>query len=587
MAFQPQRWTLSDLLPEVGSQELESEIAEVDDRLRAFEARRDDLSPDMAAETFRDLLTHYEELYADASKLAAYSYLWFSEDTAGQERLAFRARAAQLVADLENRTLFFTLWWRQLEEEAANRLMAVAGDAAYYLHTLRLLKPYTLSEAEERIINIKDVNGIDSLLTVYDMITTALEFHLTVDGEEKVLTRGQLMSYVSNPSPPLRESAYRELYRVYSEQTGLLAEVYAARVRDWTQEQVQIRGYDSPISVRNLSNDIPDAVVETLLGVIRDNAPIFQRFFALKARMLGVDRLRRYDLYAPLSQSEKTYSFDEAVRLVDESYRAFSPTLADHAMRVLEEQHLDAEVRPRKMDGAYCYGVLPNVTPWVLTSFTGKARDVSTLAHELGHAVHAMMAADHSVLTFHSALPMAETASVFGEMLLTDRLLAEETDPAVRTTLLGTFLDDVYATVMRQGYFVIFEKTAHSMVLANATADELKTAYLENLHEQLGDSMSLSDDFAVEWTAIPHIYHTPFYCYAYAFGNLLVLALYRKYKELGKAFEPHYLRILSYGGSASPDRIIREAGFDMSSAQFWQNGFDLVAERLDELEKLA
>ena len=586
MAFQPQRWTLSDLLPEVGSQELESVIAEVDDRLRAFEARRDDLSPDMAAETFRDLLTHYEELYADASKLAAYSYLWFSEDTAGQERLAFRARAAQLVADLENRTLFFTLWWRQLDEEAANRLMAVAGDAAYYLHTLRLLKPYTLSEAEERIINIKDVNGIDSLLTVYDMITTALEFHLTVGGEEKILTRGQLMSYVSNPSPLLRESAYRELYRVYSEQTGLLAEVYAARVRDWTQEQVQIRGYDSPISVRNLSNDIPDAVVETLLGVIRGNAAIFQRFFALKARMLGVDRLRRYDLYAPLSQSEKTYSFDEAVRLVDESYRAFSPTLADLAMRVLEEQHLDAEVRPRKMDGAYCYGVLPNVTPWVLTSFTGKARDVSTLAHELGHAVHAMMAADHSVLTFHSALPMAETASVFGEMLLTDRLLAEETDPAVRTTLLGTFLDDVYATVMRQGYFVIFEKAAHGMVLANATADELKTAYLENLHEQLGDSMSLSDDFAVEWTAIPHIYHTPFYCYAYAFGNLLVLALYRKYKELGKVFEPHYLRILSHGGSASPDRIIREAGFDMSSAQFWQNGFDLVAERLDELEKL-
>ncbi len=587
MAFQPQRWTLSDLLPEPGSQELESAVGEVDDRLRAFEACRDELSSDMTAGTFHNLLMRYEELYADASKLAAYSYLWFSEDTAGQERLSFRARAAQLVADIENRTLFFTLWWRQLEEGPAQRLMAVAGDAVYFLHTLRLLKPYTLSEAEERIINIKDVNGIDSLLTVYDMITTGLEFHLVLDGEDRAMTRGQLMSYVSDPSPALREAAYRELYRVYSQETGVLAEVYAARVRDWTQEQVQVRGYDSPISVRNLSNDIPDAVVDTLLSVIRKNAPIFQRFFALKARMLGVDRLRRYDLYAPLSESEKTYSFDEAVRLVDESYRAFSPTLADHAMRVIEERHLDAEVRPRKMDGAYCYGVLPNLTPWVLSSYTGKARDVSTLAHELGHAVHAMMAADHSVLTFHSALPMAETASVFGEMLLTDRLLAEETDPAVRTTLLGTFLDDVYATVMRQGYFVIFEKTAHRLVLSNATADDLKAAYLENLREQLGDSMFLSEDFSLEWTAIPHIYHTPFYCYAYAFGNLLVLALYRKYKELGKAFEPHYLRILSYGGSASPDRIIREAGFDMASAQFWQSGFDLVAERLDELEKLA
>ncbi len=358
-------------------------------------------------------------------------------------------------------------------------------------------------------------------------------------------------------------------------------------MRDWTDEQVKVRRFTSPLSVRNVSNDLPDPVVETLLEVIRQNTAIFQRFFAFKARALGVERLRRYDLYAPLSESEKAYTFDEAVRLVDESYRAFSPTLADQAMRVLEERHLDAQMRPRKMDGAYCYGVLPGVTPWVLTNYAGKVRDVSTLAHELGHAVHAMMAADHSALTFHSALPMAETASVFGEMLLTDKLLAEEPDPGVRKTLLGTLLDDAYATIMRQGYFVLFERTAHGMILEGATADELRAAYLDNLREQFGASMTLSEDFAVEWTAIPHIYHTPFYCYAYAFGNLLVLALYRKYKELGRDFEADYLRILAYGGSASPDHIIREAGFDMASADFWQSGFDLLSEMLEELEGLS
>jgi oligoendopeptidase F len=586
MAYEPQRWELADLLPAAGTPEMEAYIEEAKARLEAFEGHRDDLTADVAAATFEEILALYEQLYADAAALMAYSYLWFSEDTANQEAVAFRARMNQFVADLENRTLFFTLWWKQLADDVAEPLLDVSGDTRYFLESLRRFKPYTLSEAEERIINIKDVNGINSLLTIYDMVTNGFDFHLTVEGEEQEVTRGQLMSYAYSPKPELRRAAYQELYHVYEQQVDVLAEIYASRVRDWTEEQVKVRGFESPISVRNLSNDIPDAVVDTLLSVIRHNAPLFQTFFRLKARALGREPLQRYDLYAPLAEAEKRYDFDEAVAMVDQSYRAFSPTLADRAMRVLTENHLDAEIRPRKMDGAYCYGVLPDVTPWVLTNFTGNIRDVSTLAHELGHAVHAMMAADHSVLTFHSALPMAETASVFGEMLLTDKLLAEESDPTVRRTLLGTVLDDAYATITRQAYFVLFEETAHRMILGGATPDQLHAAYMDNLREQFGDAVTLSDDFRLEWTAIPHLYRTPFYCYAYAFGNLLVLALYRKYKEIGRAFELDYLRILSYGGSASPDTIIREAGFDMASPDFWQSGFDLLAEMLDELASL-
>lgn len=586
MAYQPQRWDLQDLLPRPGTPELEAYLSEVADQLSAFEAQRALLTDDIAPETFGEALALYEKLYASATSLAAYSYLWFSEDTGSQDALAFRARINQFVTDLENRTLFFTLWWKQLDDGVASELLDSCEDTRYFLESLRRLKPYTLTEAEEQIVNVKDMNGIKAILTLYDMITTGLKFRLTVDGEVQELTRGQLMAYVSGASPDYRAAAYQELYRVYGEQTPLLSEIYAARVRDWTEEQVKIRGFASPVSVRNLSNDIPDAVVSTLLDVIRDNVGLFRRFFVLKAKSLGVDRLRRYDLYAPLMESEKTYSFDEAVHLVNQSYRAFSPTLADLALRVLAQNHLDAEVRQRKMDGAYCYGVLPTLTPWVLVNYTGTIRDVSTLAHELGHAVHAMMAGHHSVLTFHSALPMAETASVFGEMLLTDRLLGEESDPAVRRMLLSSFLDDAYATIARQGYFVVFEKAAHEMILGGATPDELHAAYLENLREQFGDALALSEDFRLEWTAIPHIYHTPFYCYAYAFGNLLVLALYRKYKEIGRGFESDYLRILSYGGSASPDMIISEAGFDMSSSDFWQGGFDLLAEMVDELEKL-
>jgi oligoendopeptidase F len=223
----------------------------------------------------------------------------------------------------------------------------------------------------------------------------------------------------------------------------------------------------------------------------------------------------------------------------------------------------------------------------VLVNYNGKANDVATLAHELGHAVHALMASEHSVLTFHSSLPLAETASVFSEMLLLERLLGEETDPAVRRDILARFVDDSYATVMRQAYFVLFEREAHALIEEGRTTDYLSKQYLSNLQEQFGDAVELSDEFRWEWVSIPHIYRTPFYCYAYSFGQLLVLALYRQFETEGQSFIPKYLRILAYGGSKSPAEILDEAGIDVGSSDFWQGGFDVIAGMIDELTALA
>ncbi|MCK4316222.1 MAG: oligoendopeptidase F, partial [Anaerolineae bacterium] len=268
------------------------------------------------------------------------------------------------------------------------------------------------------------------------------------------------------------------------------------------------------------------------------------------------------------------------------SFTQLSPTLVEHARRVFADGHIDSEIRPGKRGGAFCAGMLPGVTPWVLTNYVGKVDDVLTLAHELGHAVHALMAGDHSAFTFHSALPLAETASVFSEMALNDRLLREEDDPAVRRDLLARVLDGAYATIARQAYFVLFELEAHRRAVEGATADDLCALYMDNLHEQFGDAVDASDDFRWEWIAIPHIYSTPFYCYAYSFGHLLVLALYQQYKTEGGSFVPRFLRILAYGGSQSPEHIISEAGFDMASPDFWQGGFDVLQGFLDELEAL-
>jgi oligoendopeptidase F len=586
-SFQLTRWSLADLLPATKGPQFDQILADLEAAVDGLEAGRDRLSPDIAESDLSQILASVEEMASLASRLGAYGYLWYAGDTQDQDALAFRGRMEKLLTEIQNRTLFFTLWWKSLDDGPAARLLRVGGDNAYYLESLRRFKPHTLSEPEEKIINLKDVNGPNALVTIYEMITSAFTFKVEIDGELRELNRSELMVYVRDPRPEVRAAVYQEMYRVFGEQSTVLGQIYQHLVRDWASEQLTLRKFASPIAVRNLGNDVPDPVVDTLLEVCRENAALFQRYFQLKAGWLGLDRLRRYDIYAPLSASDRRVPFPEAAEVVLDSLNDFSPTLAGHARRVFADDHLDAEVRPRKDTGAFCSGVLPGLTPWVLLNYNGQLSDVATLAHELGHAIHALMAADHSVLTFHSSLPMAETASVFSEMLLLERLLEGESDPAVRRDLLARFVDDAYATVMRQAFFVLFEREAHALVEEGCTSDELAECYLANLEAQFGDAVELSDEFRWEWVTIPHIYHTPFYCYAYSFGQLLVLALYRQFQVEGEAFVPKYLKILAYGGSRSPAEILGEAGVDMASADFWQGGFDVIADMIGELEALA
>jgi oligoendopeptidase F len=575
------------LLPARQGPEFDQILADLESAVAQLEAGRERLSPDLSTDDFRRFMALAEQIATLSNRLGYYSGLWLAEDTQNQDALAFQGRMHKLLTELENRTLFFDLWWKDLDDDAAARLLAASGDNVYYLESLRRFKPHTLSEPEEKIINLKDVNGVAALLNVYEMFTNAFLFKVEIDGEVKELTRDELTVYARDPRPEVRAAIYQELYRVYAEQGTVLGQIYQHVVRDWASENLTLRHFDSPISVRNLSNDIPDAAVDVLLQVCRENAPLFQRYFQLKADWLGLDKLRRYDIYAPLSTSDKTYPFGEAANLVLKSLGDFSPQLAAHARQVFAGGHLDSEIRPRKTSGAFCASALPGLTPWVLVNYAGRANDVATLAHELGHAVHGLMASDHTVLTFHSSLPMAETASVFAEMLLLDRLLADESDPAVRREILARSVDDAYATVMRQAYFVLFEREAHDLIEQGQTIDALSSRYMANLEEQFGQAVELSDEFRWEWVSIPHIYRTPFYCYAYSFGQLLVLALYRQYQAEGESFIPRYLKILAYGGSKSPAEILDEAGIDVASAAFWQGGFDVIADMIAELETLA
>ena len=586
-AFEPSRWSLADLFPSPDGPEIEAAFKDLDGKISEFEAGRTLLADTMPAEAFNRLMEQLQAIYRLAYRLNAFAGLWFSENTQNQSAQTLMARVDQVVAGMSNRTLFFTLWWKNLAEAQAGRLMAGSGDLRYWLKQMRNFKPYTLTEAEEKIINIKDLTGARAMETLYQSITNRYTFTLEVDGSLQELTRGELMVYARHHDPAMRQKAYQELYRVYGNEAPILGQIYQFVVRDWHNENIDLRQFDQAIAPRNLGNDIPNEVVDLLLAVCQKNAPLFQRFFRLKARLLGMEKLRRYDIYAPLGKSDSRYTFNQSVDLVMDAFNRFEPQVAELARRVLAAGHVDSEVRKGKRGGAFCMTALPDLTPWVLLNFQGRSEDVATMAHELGHAVHSQLAAHHSLLTQHPSLPLAETASTFGEMILTDHLLSQEKDGQVRRDLLFRQVDDAYATILRQAFFALFERQAHAIIQAGASIDALSQAYLENLSAQFGDAVEIGDEFRWEWVSIPHIFNTPFYVYAYAFGQLLVLSLYQQYLMEGASFKPRYLSILSAGGSMAPLDLLLQAGIDIRQERFWQGGFDVVRGLVEQLEALA
>ena len=579
----PDRWELTHLVKDPVNL-LETHLSSLDRQVAQIESSRPRLTATIPSQDFLSILQLSESIAQDSSKLGAYAYLWFSEDTKDSKARSFKTHVEERLTALSNRLLFFELWWQGVDDENAARLMADTGDLRYHLETIRRYKPHTLSEPEEKIIHVKNVTGRSAVNTLYDIVTNSFTFTIRDGGKKKTLNREGLMAYVRSPKTSVRQAAYQELYRVFSGQRDLLGEIYKTLVNDWKSENLSLRHFTSPIAARNLGNDVPDQAVDVLLSVCAKNADIFQTYFKLKARICHIKPMSRYHLYAPHRTETKKYKYADAVRMVLEAYRGFSPRLADLAERVFTDRRIDAPTRPGKISGAYCYSVVPNMTPYVLLNYTGDARDIATMAHELGHAVHGLMAAHHSVFTFHSTLPLAETASVFGERILSDALMKQETNKKVRQGLLLNQLDDIYATVQRQAYFVRFEKTAHRMIGEGATGDDLAKTYLLELRQQLGKTVKVPDEFQWEWITIPHIFASPFYCYAYSFGNLLVLALYRKYQQEGPGFVPKYLDLLASGGSESPSAILGKVGVDMNSESFWQSGFDTIREMVLQLD---
>ncbi|HEX2614829.1 MAG TPA: M3 family oligoendopeptidase [Nitrososphaera sp.] len=591
------RWDLTDLVKDPSGNEFGRFLDSIEIQIKEFEANRRRLRPDIPSSEFEQMIHALESISEKISIASGYAHLDYYSDTSSNEASALVTKMEKMAADAGNRLLFFDLWFKNgLDDENADRLIeAMPQVYREYLRHKRLVARYSLSEPEEKIINTLEVTGTRALVKIYDKMSSSFEFEMKLRKGKKTVvkkfdSREKLVTLVRSPDFREREAAYRALFEVYKKNSGVLGEIYQNVVMQWRDEAVSMRGYKSPISVRNIANDLNDETVGTLLQVCRKNSSVFQDYFREKAMMLRMKKLRRYDVYAPIStkaSDSKNFTFGKAVSTVLDTFGNFDPEFRRLAERVFSECHVDSAIRKAKRGGAFCYTVAPKITPYVLLNFDGKTRDISTLAHEFGHAIHSMLASEMPIMVSHAPLPLAETASVFAEMLFNERM-AEKMSPRERRLLLAEQIDDMYATIMRQAYFTLFEVDAHKAIgEQNATIDAVARMYMDNLKDQFGTSVAIAPEFEWEWIYIPHFYHTPFYTYAYSFGNLLVLSLYQQYKREGKSFVPKYLKILSAGGSRKPEDLLMEAGIDISKPEFWQQGFDYVQGMIQQLKSLA
>ena len=587
------KWDLCDLVDDRSTGDFVKLVDNIKKDVKEFEDNRQILKPDLNSSSFERLVHEIENILETLSRVNSFAQLKYAADTSSNEAAALVLETEKLSSQISNQILFFDLWFKKgLDKNNAQRLIdSISAVYREYLKHKRLIAKYSLNESEEKIINTLEVTGPSALVKIYDRMTNNFEFtvikkHGNTKRTKIFTNKEKLLSLVRSSKANERESAYKALFKTYEKNSGVLGEIYQNLVTQWRDENISIRGFKSPISVRNIHNNIDDTTVETLLAVCKENAHLFHAYFIEKAKLIGMKKLRRYDLYAPISSKNiPKFTFKNATRLVLDTFHKFDPSFALYTERLFKENHIDSEIRNGKTGGAFCYTVTPKRTPYVLLNFDGMMRDVSTMAHEFGHAIHSMCASDKPILVSHAPLPLAETASVFGEMLLNEEIY-KKLNKEKKKIFLAEQIDDIYATVMRQAFFTIFEIEAHKQIVEKSvTIDNISNLYTKNLRTQFGNSIRISEHFKWEWLYIPHFYHTPFYCYAYSFGNLLVLSLYQQFREEGKSFISKYLKILSAGGSEKPETLLKDSGFDITKASFWQQGFDLIKMKIDKLKE--
>ena len=577
-------WDLSDLYPGPRSDEVRRDLEQAAAAAEALHEEFAGRVGDLDGEILADLIARYEAIKETLERLTSYAYLVYCTAMDDAETAQFFQTVREETTATESRLLFLTLELNRIEDDAlADKLKAPAlARYAPWVRDVRAFRPFQLSDEVERLLLEKQVAGRAAWMRLFDETMAALRF--SVRGE--ALGSAEALNLLSDKDRDVRKEAAQALGTVLGENVRTFALITNTLAKDKEIED-QWRGFERPISARNLGNRVEDEVVDALIAAVEAAAPrLAHRYYALKARWMGVDRLDYWDRNAPLPEDDdRTVGWDEAISTVLAAYRAFSPELAGIGRRFFDNDWIDVPVRNGKSPGAFAHPTVPGAHPYLLLNYQGKARDVMILAHELGHGVHQVLAGGQGLLLAETPLTLAETASVFGEQLTFRALLDGESEPERRRVMLAGKVEDMLNTVVRQVAFCAFERRVHEERRSGElTPERLSEHWLAVQSESLGPALRFHDEYRFYWAYIPHFIHAPFYVYAYAFGECLVNALYAVYRAEPAGFEQKYLDMLRAGGSLRHRELLAPFGLDASDPAFWSRGLDVIAGFVDELE---
>ena len=582
------RWNLTDLYQSIDDPKMDEDLARAvkmaDEFQEKYQGKLGDLTPAQLHDAYQEIITLTSTLY----HVGQFAGLILSTNNGDEQAKALDARVDEISSKIQNKLVFLELELGAMPAETYAPFSDAPElkDFRYKLCRIRETASHHLTEKEEQVINLKKLTGSGALTKLYDELTSAFEFDFTVDGETRKWSGDEMRALRQHPDPQIRREAMRLFLERYQEHRIVFTHIYNNVVKDFNIDK-DLRKYSSAINVMNVGNDLDDVTVQTLMEVTSDSNRLVNRYYKIKQKMLALDDLSLADIYAPLPDVDKKYPWEEGKELVLEAFKSFDDDFHNYAYRMFSENRIDAPAVPLKRGGAFCSYAAPDRDPYVFLNYTGRLRDVSTLAHELGHAIHGYISQEQNLVNYHSILPLAETASVFSEMILTDRFLKNETDPRVKQALLTGKLEDIFSTSHRQNMFSRFELVIHkTMGERLMSGDELCAVYHEELERMFGDSVQYPKEYDWEWSTIPHMLHVPFYVYAYNFANLLVLALYQQYLEEGTSFIPKLKSCLALGSAARPTDIIAVTGQDVNHPDFWQKSVVYIESLIDQLEDL-
>lgn len=582
-------WDLSVFYSGLDDPKIQQDIDKLTQLVDDFQQRYKGKVAEMTAQDFVAAYEALEAIYDIRGRLGSFASLNFSTDTGNAQYQGFMQKMSELGSQLSQKMVFFDLEWNQVDDAEAEKILnnPVLEKYRYYMEADRRYKPYNLTEPEEQIVIEKSVTGNGAWTRFFTQLTSAFTFDW--DGEEVNMT--YVLNKMRDPDRTIREKAWRKLTDKLKEKSMELTFIFNVLALDKANSD-QRRGYPSWVSSRNLSNKATDEVVEALIKTVTSNYDIVARQYKLKRALLGYDELFDYDRYAPLNlkESEAFYSWEQARKIVMNAFAGFSEDMADAANEFFEKNWIHAPVGKTKRGGAFASPTVASANPFVFLNYMGDARDVTTLAHELGHGIHMYLSArENGLFALYTPLTTAEMASTFAEMLVFQDLMAAEDDKEVKLSMLVEKIEDTFATVFRQISMNRFEDKMHT---ARRTEGELTTErfnelWLETQRDMFKDSVTMTDEYGYWWSYVPHFLHTPGYVYAYSFGELLVLALYKLYQEEGNPFVPKYVDLLAAGDSDYPDKLLAKVGVDINDPNFWQKGIDVIKEWVEQAESLA